>query len=199
MTAPFATTASADTAHTQDRENPTMLKPRSHVRRRLLTYLAVATIIALLAGGGFAAGESHQVSSYGEGLWWALSLMSTVGFVGPQPESVVGRLLSSILMVSGFALMAVVTASVASLFVSEEQQPEEQAQARFEATALEMLAGLQQRLEAIEVTLMRLPPSEPGSTDHHIRAPRDDHWTAPAPSLETHRPRAVTPHSRPGQ
>ncbi len=142
-----------------------MLKPRSHFRRRLLNYLVLAAIVALLAGGGFAAFESHQVSSYGEGVWWALSLMSTVGFVGQPPESVVGRLLSSVLMVSGFALMAMVTAAVASLFVTEEAEPEEQAQVLFEAQALRMLADVQQRLEVIEANLEPTPTPEPGFAD----------------------------------
>lgn len=60
---------------------------RSQFRRRLVTYLITAAFIALLAGGGFAAFESRQVSNYWEGLWWALSLMSTVGFIGEAPES----------------------------------------------------------------------------------------------------------------
>src|SRR4029079_1557692 len=101
-----------------------MLSPGSHLRRRLTTYLVLTAFVLLLAGGGFAAFESRQVSTYWEGLWWALSLMSTVGFVGEAPESVVGRLLSSVLMVSGFALMALVTASVSSLFRREGERPD---------------------------------------------------------------------------
>ena len=128
-----------------------------------MTYLVLTAFILLLAGGGFAAFESRQVSNYWEGLWWALSLMSTVGFVGEAPESVVGRLLSSVLMVSGFALMALVTASVSSLFVREEQLPEEQAEERFEGEALRLLADLARRLEAIEAAVA--PPEQRDVTD----------------------------------
>ncbi len=130
-----------------------MLNQGSHVRRRVVTYLVVAAFIVLLAGGGFAAFESRQVSNYGEGVWWALSLMTTVGFVGEAPESLVGRLVSSGLMVSGFALMALVTAAIASLFVREEQEPEEQAEELFESRALLLLADLARRLDAIETAL----------------------------------------------
>jgi hypothetical protein len=140
-----------------------MLSPGSHLRRRLVTYLVLTAFVLLLAGGGFAAFESRQVSTYWEGLWWALSLMSTVGFVGEAPESPVGRLLSSVLMVSGFALMALVTASVSSLFVREEQLPEEQAEERFEAEALRLLADLARRLEAIEAAVA--PPDQGDVTD----------------------------------
>ena len=87
--------------------------------------------------------------------------MSTVGFVGEAPESAVGRLVSSVLMVSGFALMALVTAAVASLFVREESEPDEQAEELFEAQALRLLADLAQRLEAIEATM------KPGARPSH--------------------------------
>jgi hypothetical protein len=136
-----------------------MLSPGSHLRRRLVTYLVFTAFVLLLAGGGFAAFESRQVSNFWEGLWWALSLMSTVGFVGEAPESLVGRLLSSVLMVSGFALMALVTASISSLFVREEQLPDEQAEERFEAEALRLLTDLARRLDTLEASVT---PPDPG-------------------------------------
>ncbi len=143
---------------------PVMPKPGSRFRRRLVTYLVVAAFIALLAGGGFAAFESRQVSNYWEGMWWALSLMSTVGFIGAAPESVLGRLVASVLMVSGFALMALVTAAIASLFVREEQEPDEQAEELFNAQALSLLADIAQRLESIEATMTPDTPTAPEKT-----------------------------------
>ena len=139
-----------------------MLSPVSHFRRRLLTYLVIAGFIVLLAGGGFAAFESRQVSSYWEGLWWALSLMSTVGFIGEAPESVLGRIVSSVLMVSGFALMALVTATIASLFVREEQEPEHQQEELFDVRALRLLADIARRLEVIEAAMS---PDAPAAKD----------------------------------
>jgi hypothetical protein len=135
-----------------DLRGSTMLNPGLRFRRRIVNYLVFAAFVVLLAGGGFAAFESRQVSTYWEGLWWALSLMSTVGFVGEAPESLLGRILSSVLMVSGFAMMALVTAAISSLFVREEQEPDEQAEELFEAQALKLLADLARRLEAIEAT-----------------------------------------------
>jgi voltage-gated potassium channel len=127
------------------------------VRRRLSVYIVLASFVVLLAGGGFAAFESRQVSNYGEGLWWALSLMTTVGFVGEVPESVVGRLLSSVLMVTGFSLMALVTAAISSFFVHEERLPDELAEEEFAAQALAMLTDLSRRLAVIEAGMSDLP------------------------------------------
>ncbi|KRF34166.1 potassium channel family protein [Nocardioides sp. Soil805] len=147
-----------------------MQKPGSRFRRRLTTYIVIAGFLVLLTGGGFAAFESRQVSSYWEGLWWALSLMSTVGFIGEAPESTLGRLVSSVLMVSGFALMAMVTAAIASMFVREEQEPEEQAQEVFDAEALSLLTDIARRLEAIEATLA----SDPRDTEGAVVEPPSD-------------------------
>jgi voltage-gated potassium channel len=140
-----------------------MLDPRPHLRHRLIRYAALAGFLVLLAGGGLAAFESRQVSNYWEGVWWALSLLSTVGFVGEAPETVAGRLVSSFLMVSGVALMALVTAAISSLFIREEQEPDERAEELFEAQALGLLADVVQRLDAIEATIR---PGGPGEGDN---------------------------------
>lgn len=119
-------------------------------RHRLITLLSAGTVVVLLSGAGFAAFEERMVSNYWEGLWWALSLMTTVGFVGESPETTTGRIISAILMVSGFALMTLVTAAISSVFVRREQEPELRAESDFEARALELLKGLSDRLEVLE-------------------------------------------------
>lgn len=121
------------------------------VQRRWLRYLLpAAALVAVLAGGGFAAFESHTVESFWQGLWWSLSLMTTVGFVGAEPTTTAGRILSAVLMLSGFALLAMTTAAVASLFVREDEEPEERAMRAFEERTLQELRALHDRLERIE-------------------------------------------------
>lgn len=134
-------------------------------RPRPIAYVSIGALVVLLAGGGFAAFESRQVSSYGEGVWWALSLMTTVGFVGEAPESLAGRVLSSVLMVSGFALMALVTASIASLFVREEELPDTVAERDFEARALALLTELVERIQELETRLDAVPESRESNQD----------------------------------
>jgi hypothetical protein len=122
---------------------------------RVALLLGLGAVLVLLAGGGFAALESRSVSTYWEGVWWALSLMTTVGFVGETPETVAGRVLSGALMVSGFALMTLTTAAIASLFVREEEAPDKQQEHAFEQRVLDRLDELSARLDAIE---RALPP-----------------------------------------
>jgi len=120
-------------------------------RRSLKVVLPAAGLLILLAGGGFAALETDAVvGSYWEGVWWALSLMTTVGFVGRSPATTGGEVLSAVLMVIGFVLLALTTAAVASLFVEEEEEPDDERTREFERRALEELRALHERLDRLE-------------------------------------------------
>jgi voltage-gated potassium channel len=108
------------------------------------------TLLLLLSAGAFAAVETESVHSYWDGLWWSLSLVSTVGFAGATPTTAVGKLVSAALMVLGFVLLATTTAAAASLFVREDEQPEDNRELGFERDVLDALRDLDARLEAIE-------------------------------------------------
>jgi len=128
------------------------------VRRLLVPLLVFGVLAVLLAGAGFAALESDVVTGYWDGVWWALSLMTTVGFVGETPETTGGRILSAVLMLSGFAILALTTAAIASLFVREEEEPFEKSERAFEREAMARLDELSTRLDRIE---RALPPDAP--------------------------------------
>lgn len=115
-----------------------------------MLFAIFATVVVALGGGGLAALESDTVGSYWEGLWWALSLMTTVGFIGGAPQSDAGRLVSALLMLSGFGLLTLTTAAVATLFVAEEEEEGDASARAFEASATVALQDLTGRLEAIE-------------------------------------------------
>lgn len=127
---------------------------RLFLARRTLRYLIPAVaVLVLLAGGGFAALETDTVESYWEGVWWALSLMTTVGFANGTPATVLGKLLSGVVMVLGFSLLALTTAALASLFVQEEREPEETLEHAFEGEVLAELRRIDERLERLEARL----------------------------------------------
>ena len=121
------------------------------VRRRWLRYAApLAALAVLLAGGGFAAIETETVSDYGDGVLWALSLMTTVGFVGGLPHTAWGKLIAAGLMLCGFGLLAMTTAAVSSLFIREDEEPEELREQAFETEILRELRALNARLDDLE-------------------------------------------------
>ncbi len=111
----------------------------------------VAGSVALLVGAGAAAAfESDTVGSYGRGLLWAISLMTTVGFLGQPPRTTEGAALSVGLMLSGFLLLSLVSAALASLFVKQDEAPEQRREAVVEDEILRTLGSILERLEALE-------------------------------------------------
>lgn len=123
--------------------------------RWLVAVVLVAVLAVAVAGAAAAALESRTVSTYGRGLWWSISLVTTVGFIGEPPETGLGAALSALLMVLGFLLLATVSASLAALFVSEEEEPrgerEESALQELQVT----LHAIEERLDRIESEVQR--------------------------------------------
>lgn len=126
------------------------MKVPSASRKWLRPGLLIGTAMLVLGGGAGAAFESDTVGSYWRGLWWAISLMTTVGFVGKPPQTLGGALISVVLMLTGFLLLSLVSASMASLFVRADEQPTQQRDAAVDQQILESLAVLLARLDALE-------------------------------------------------
>jgi voltage-gated potassium channel len=88
------------------------------------------------------------VESFWEGVWWAILLAATVGFVD-TPTTVGGKLLSATMSVVGFALLAITTAAVASFFVREDEEPQERRTQAFEDEVLAELKNLRSEIERL--------------------------------------------------
>ncbi len=124
------------------------------VTRRSLRYLIPGAAFAVLLGGGaFAALETDTVESFWEGAWWALSLMTTVGFVGAIPQTAAGKLASAGLMVFGFVLLAMTTAAIASLFVKEDEVSDTHREQTFEHEVLEELRELRAQVDQLRAEM----------------------------------------------
>lgn len=65
---------------------------------------------------------NSNIKSFGDGLWWAVTTVTTVGYGDRFPTTSIGRVIAVGLMLVGISLMGVVTASVASWFVKMSQE-----------------------------------------------------------------------------
>ncbi len=119
----------------------------------LVPALLSAVLMVVVAGAAAAAIETRTVSSFGRGLWWATSLITTVGFIGEPPETTAGALLSALLMVVGFVLLAMVSASLAALFVRQDERPFQAGGASADQQILDTVKRLEQQLRAIEARI----------------------------------------------
>ena len=123
-----------------------------------------AVLVVLLSAAAAAAIETRTVTSFWRGLWWAVSLITTVGFIGEPPETRAGEVLSAALMVLGFLLLATVSASLAALFVREDERPWEERERSSDEALTASIDALGRRLTVIEEQLARLgagPPADP--------------------------------------
>lgn len=62
--------------------------------------------------------EPTEPKGLWDSIWWALVTVTTVGYGDIVPKTVIGRIIAFGLMVSGIVLVSLMTASVASVFVS---------------------------------------------------------------------------------
>jgi voltage-gated potassium channel len=130
----------------------------------LVPVLLSSVLVLLVSAGAAAAIESKTVSSFGRGLWWATSLITTVGFVGEPPETRLGAALSAVLMVLGFLLLAMVSASLAALFVRDDERPRDEAEAKADQLMIETLERIEHRLAALEQRLAAPDPHDAPET-----------------------------------
>lgn len=130
--------------------------------RRTWVWPAVlsSAVVVVVSAGAVAAIETDTVSSFWQGLWWSISLITTVGFVGAPPRTAAGAVVSVVLMLGGFLLLAMVSAALASLFVRHDEEPQEQAEREVDRAVLDALAAVEARLGAVEARLAERDPEE---------------------------------------
>ncbi len=84
--------------------------------RRLRTILAALIFFVFLFGYLFYISEP-EVRNLGDGIWWALVTITTVGYGDITPLTTVGRVVASSLMFLGLGLIATITAIVSAKFI----------------------------------------------------------------------------------
>jgi voltage-gated potassium channel len=119
-----------------------------------LRYVALLAGLTVLVGGAaFAAVEPGHLSTW-DGVWWAVTTMTTVGY-GGSPTTTVGRIITIGVLVVGIGFVAVLTGAVAQRFLASEI---EDAAEGIEATRADILTELREvraRLDRLEARLAR--------------------------------------------
>ena len=123
------------------------------------------TLLVVVSAAAAAAIETRTVTSIWPGIWWSISLGTTVGFIGEPPETRAGQVLSAVLMILGFLLLAIVSASLAALFVREDERTWEERERSSDEALTTGIATLGERLTAIEGQLMQLRGERAGILD----------------------------------
>ena len=90
--------------------------------RKVLPFLmGVITILALVTGAIARLIDHRDFHTLGDGIWWSVVTLGTVGYGDIVPHSAWGRVLGCVVIVCGVTFLAFLTAIVTSLFVSSDQ------------------------------------------------------------------------------
>jgi len=88
----------------------------------LLASIFVAYISAIQITIAERTVDGSNIKNFGDGLWWAITTVTTVGYGDRYPTTTEGRFIAIALMIMGISLMGVITASVAAWFVKMGQE-----------------------------------------------------------------------------
>ena len=134
-----------------------MVQRRRLTTRRAAVVIGVYTIVVTVVGGTLARlVDRHDFHSRGDAIWWALQTVTTVGYGDIVPKSTVGRAVGGLLMVSGIAFLAVITASVTAALVEAGRArlatAPERAMPELAQEIVARLASIESRLEQLEAS-----------------------------------------------
>lgn len=94
-----------------------------------LNYILLFVFLFIVVTGAIVASIEKNaplsnIFTVGDGIWWAFSTATTVGYGDFYPTTLLGRMIAISLMFIGFALFSVVTANIASFFVERDEEKE---------------------------------------------------------------------------
>ena len=95
--------------------------------------------------------DKKTFPNLGDGMWWAVQTVTTVGYGDLVPASTVGRLVATIVMLVGISFLAVITAAIASEFIESARSRRDRSGANDAVAA--KLDQIGARLDAIEAGL----------------------------------------------
>ncbi|MER6676011.1 ion channel [Streptomyces sp. NPDC000983] len=130
---------------------------------RLTTYV-VGTVIGLLMFGSLAVlsverdAPDGNIKTLGDAVWWSFTTMTTVGYGDHAPTTGLGRILAVGLMLSGIALLGVVTANIAAWFIARFERDDEEERRQTEAIRLLTREVRELRAEVAALSQRAAPP-----------------------------------------
>jgi voltage-gated potassium channel len=127
-----------------------------------LRYGALLALITVLAGGAaFAHAEGEKVSTW-DGVWWAVTTMTTVGYGDISPATDVGRAVAIGVMLVGIGFLSLLIGAVSERFLAAEVEEVAEAGRELEgdigAATDELIAEIRaigERLRQLEVRVER--------------------------------------------
>ena len=132
---------------------------------RQVTVFAVLTAVIVMATSAVVVFDVEKsapggnIKTLGDSMWWALATVTAVGYGDHFPVTPEGRLVAAVLMLTGIALLGVITAAVAAWFVNVVRNAATADQAEATANTIdltEQVSELLTKMEDMHIELVAL-------------------------------------------
>lgn len=124
-----------------------------------LRYAALLTLLTALAGG--AAFASVENVSVGDGIYWAVTTMTTVGYGDITPKTPEGKVIAISVMLVGIGFATLVIGAIAERFIRPPVHEVELTEEDLVGQVREISVRLQRLERALEQRLPASKPTEP--------------------------------------
>ena len=124
----------------------------------LLIAVAVVVGSGLLVATVEESNPERNIQSIPDGLWWAVTTITTVGYGDRFPVTAAGRAIGAGVMILGIGLFGLLAATLASFLIEKDLDKEIDPQ----------IAEMGERLERMELLLEKLQPSDEDADDSQV-------------------------------
>ena len=126
--------------------------------RAVATVISVAFILVMVAGALARLVEPEVFTSIGLAYWWAVVTVTTVGYGDVVPESTGGRLVGTMLMLTGLGLIPTLTSVTVAILVGKRTRSQQE---QLDRQGKQLAVAL----ERIEAHLDRASGGRPGGVE----------------------------------
>ena len=118
--------------------------------RAIASILTVAVVLVLIAGALVRLVEPEVFTSLGLSYWWAITTVTTVGYGDVVPKDPAGRVVGSLLMLTGLSLIPTLTSVIVSTLISKRTQEQTRELSDELAKSTDSLRRIEERLARME-------------------------------------------------
>ena len=131
---------------------------RAQTPRGGATVIATVTTIATVGFGLLMTAIDHKnFTTLGQGLWWSVQTVTTVGYGDVVPTNASGQLVAALVMLLGLAFLAVITAAITSSFVARATEAARGTGGGAAPATADDVREINKRLDRMEALLRERP------------------------------------------
>jgi voltage-gated potassium channel len=122
-------------------------------RRAAGIIVSITVSVTIVGGVLMHFTDPKAFPNLGDGFWWAVQTITTVGYGDIVPKSTAGRFVASVVMLVGIGFLTVITASITSTFIETTRR---RVEGNTTAATTAKLDQIGERLDAIEADLAKI-------------------------------------------